>query len=229
VIGRQLAALRHASGLTQEQLAERAQVSVDVIRRLEQGQRRTARFATLHAIAAALDTEVSISFAVRESGSPDSGHDQNGSSPGRDPGSSEMKRRELLRLVTSATAVISLDVSARPDLDRLAAPDSGRLGRADLADFAALNAGLWAAFVMAQNKAEVGPAVWDQARRLTETLRRPQSPAARKRVCALHADSSSSRARSSSTPTATPTPATATPSPRPPPAKPAPWIYGLAP
>jgi len=30
--------------------------------------------------------------------------------------------------------------------------------------------------------------VRDQARRLTETLRRPQSPAARKRVCALHAD-----------------------------------------
>jgi transcriptional regulator with XRE-family HTH domain len=70
VIGRQLAALRHASGLTQEQLAERAEVSVDVIRRLEQGQRRTARFATLHAIAAALDTEVSIGFAVRESGLP---------------------------------------------------------------------------------------------------------------------------------------------------------------
>jgi transcriptional regulator with XRE-family HTH domain len=108
VIGRQLAALRHASGLTQEQLAERARVSVDVIRRLEQGQRRTARFATLYAIAAALDTEVSISFAVRESGSSDSGHDQNGSSRGRNPGSSEMKRRELLRVVTSATAVISL-------------------------------------------------------------------------------------------------------------------------
>jgi transcriptional regulator with XRE-family HTH domain len=188
VIGRQLVALRHASGLTQEQLAERAQVSVDVIRRLEQGQRRTARFATLQAIAAALDTEVSIGFAVRESGSPDSVHDQNGSSRGRDPGSSEMKRRELLHLVTSATAVISLGGLAGPDLDRLAAPASGRLGRADLAEFAALNAGLWAAFVMAQNKAEVGPAVWDQARRLTEMLRRPQSPAARKRVCALHAD-----------------------------------------
>jgi transcriptional regulator with XRE-family HTH domain len=187
VIGRQLAALRHASGLTQEQLAERARVSVDVIRRLEQGQRRTARFATLYAIAAALDTEVSISFAVRESGSSDSGHDQNGSSRGRDPGSSEMKRRELLRVVTSATAVISLGGPAEPDLERLASAP-GRLGRADLADFAALNAGLWAAFVMAQNKAEVGPAVWNQARRLTDALRRPQSTAVRKQVCALHAD-----------------------------------------
>jgi hypothetical protein len=117
-------------------------VSVHVIRRLEQGQRRTARFATLHAIAAALDTEVSISFAVRESGSPDSGHDQNGSSRGRDPGSSDMKRRELLRLVTSATAVISLGGPAEPDFERLAASAPGRLGRVDLADFAALNAGL---------------------------------------------------------------------------------------
>jgi transcriptional regulator with XRE-family HTH domain len=163
VIGRRLAALRHASGLTQEQLAERARVSVDVIRRLEQGQRRTARFATLHAIAAALDTEVSINFARRDSGSPDSSHDLNESSRGRDPGSSEMKRRELLRLVTSATAVISLGGPAEPDLERLATSAAGRIGRADLADFAALNAGLWAAFVMAQNKAEVGPAVWDQA------------------------------------------------------------------
>ena len=150
MIGRQLAALRHASGLTQEQLAERARVSVDVIRRLEQGQRRTARFATLHAIAAALDTEVSISFAVRKPDSSDSGHDQNGSSRGRDPGSSEMKRRELLRLVTSATAVIGLGGSAEPDLERLKASAPGRLGRADLADFAALNAGLWASFVMAR-------------------------------------------------------------------------------
>jgi len=141
VIGRQLAALRHASGLTQEQLAERAQVSVDVIRRLEQGQRQTARFTTLQAIATALDTEVSISFAVRDSGSPDSGHDQNGSSPGRDSGSSEMKRRELLHLVTSATAVIGLGGSVGPDFDRLAASTSSRLGRADLAEFAALNAG----------------------------------------------------------------------------------------
>jgi transcriptional regulator with XRE-family HTH domain len=88
MIGRQIAVLRHANGLTQEQLAERADVSVDVIRRLEQGQRRTARIATLHAIASALDTKVSISFGdhvAAESTPHGRGHGDNESSRSRDP------------------------------------------------------------------------------------------------------------------------------------------------
>jgi transcriptional regulator with XRE-family HTH domain len=190
MIGRQIAALRHASGMTQEQLAERAQVSVDVIRRLEQGQRRTARIATLHAIAAALDTKVSIGFADRsaQESAPDGrGHDENESSRSRNPETSDMNRRELLRLITAATAVIGAS-SADADFDRLTSPSPGRLGRAALADHAAFNAGLWSAFVMAQMKADVAPAAWDQVRRLTDALRRPQATAVRKQLCALSAD-----------------------------------------
>jgi transcriptional regulator with XRE-family HTH domain len=182
--------------LTQEQLAERAQVSVDVIRRLEQGQRKTARLATLHAIAAALDTEVSISFADRLApGSTPPGQDPVPieSSRSRKPESSAMKRRELLRLITAATAVISASAgtvhrSDALDLDRLVAPMSGRLGRAALADLNVLNTGLWVAFAKAQTKADVAPAVWDQIRRLTDALRRPQSTWARRQLCALNAD-----------------------------------------
>lgn len=43
----------------QEQLAERAGLSVDVIRKLEQGRRNSPRLSTLNALASALDTEPS--------------------------------------------------------------------------------------------------------------------------------------------------------------------------
>ncbi|MCU7722261.1 helix-turn-helix domain-containing protein [Actinoplanes sp. KI2] len=195
MIGRQIAALRHANGLTQEQLAERAGVSVDVIRRLEQGQRRTARLATLHAIAAALGCKVSISFAdggAQESTSPGQYRDQNESSRSRDPESSDMKRRELLRLVTAATAVVSASSPAHPaneeDLGRLGASERGRLGRAALGELTTVNASLWTAFVLAPAKADVAPAVWAQVQRLTDVLRRPQSTVVRAMVCALNAD-----------------------------------------
>jgi transcriptional regulator with XRE-family HTH domain len=196
MIGRQIAALRYASGLTQEQLAERAHVSVDVIRRLEQGQRRTARMATLDAIAAALDTRVSIRFAdrvVREStpGAPD--HDLHEDSRSRNDESSDMKRREMLRLIAAATAVIgTLSANGlrpgQPAFDRLTASATGRIRRADLANLTALNTGLWAAFVMAHIKADVAASVWDQIRRLTDALRRPQSTTVRKQVCALNSE-----------------------------------------
>ncbi|MEX2985565.1 helix-turn-helix domain-containing protein [Streptomyces sp. C36] len=54
-IGEQLARLRARRGLTQEDLASRAGVGVDVVRRLEQGVRSTARLATLARLAKALD------------------------------------------------------------------------------------------------------------------------------------------------------------------------------
>lgn len=53
-IGDNLSRMRVQSTLTQEQLAERAEVSVETIRKLEQNIRRSARMDTLHAIARAL-------------------------------------------------------------------------------------------------------------------------------------------------------------------------------
>lgn len=53
-IGARLRALRGRL-LSQRQLAERAEVSVDLVRKLEQGQRNTAALASLHALARALD------------------------------------------------------------------------------------------------------------------------------------------------------------------------------
>lgn len=74
-IGDQLGRLRTQSGLTQEQLAERAQVSVDVIRKLEQGTRSTARIKTLVSLAGALDANVSVLITPRTSLAPLRDHD----------------------------------------------------------------------------------------------------------------------------------------------------------
>lgn len=59
-IGDRIARQRARQKLTQEQLAERANLSVDVVRKLEQGRRQTARLATLNAIARVLDIEPSV-------------------------------------------------------------------------------------------------------------------------------------------------------------------------
>ncbi|MFJ5674440.1 helix-turn-helix domain-containing protein [Streptomyces sp. NPDC093097] len=58
-IGDRIARLRARRRLTQEGLAERAGLSVDIVRKLEQGVRRTARLSTLNSLAAALDVEPS--------------------------------------------------------------------------------------------------------------------------------------------------------------------------
>lgn len=57
-IGERLARLRRMADITQEQLATRSGVSVDVVRRLEQQRKHSARLPTLHALAKGLGTEV---------------------------------------------------------------------------------------------------------------------------------------------------------------------------
>lgn len=57
-LGDRLARLRRLAGLTQEQVAERSGISVDVIRRLEQHRKHSARLPTLHALAGGLGVEL---------------------------------------------------------------------------------------------------------------------------------------------------------------------------
>ncbi|GAA2685838.1 hypothetical protein GCM10010400_57540 [Streptomyces aculeolatus] len=57
-LGRTLRRLRRLASLTQEGLAERSGVSVDVIRHLEQGRKHSARLPTLHALANGLGVEL---------------------------------------------------------------------------------------------------------------------------------------------------------------------------
>ena len=58
-IGDRIGRLRVRRELTQEQLADRANVSVDTVRKLEQNRRLTARLSTLNQLARALDVETS--------------------------------------------------------------------------------------------------------------------------------------------------------------------------
>jgi transcriptional regulator with XRE-family HTH domain len=57
-IGSQLRRLRRLRGLTQEELADRANVSRDLVAKLEQGRRQTARITSLASLAQALNAEL---------------------------------------------------------------------------------------------------------------------------------------------------------------------------
>ncbi|MEW2316541.1 helix-turn-helix domain-containing protein [Streptomyces bauhiniae] len=57
-LGRTLRRLRRLASLTQEELADRSDVSADVIRQLEQGRKHSARLPTLHALANGLGVEL---------------------------------------------------------------------------------------------------------------------------------------------------------------------------
>nr|WP_202514737.1 MULTISPECIES: helix-turn-helix transcriptional regulator [unclassified Streptomyces] len=74
-MGRTLRRLRRLASLTQEELAERAGVSVDVVRQLEQGRKHSARLPTLHALANGLGVELTTLLgdppAVASSGEND--------------------------------------------------------------------------------------------------------------------------------------------------------------
>ncbi|SFX81398.1 helix-turn-helix transcriptional regulator (plasmid) [Streptomyces atratus] len=57
-IGDRIRALREFRDITQEQLAQRASVSVDTIRKLGQGVRESARINTLRGLSRALDVQL---------------------------------------------------------------------------------------------------------------------------------------------------------------------------
>jgi transcriptional regulator with XRE-family HTH domain len=59
-ITQNLPRVRRARGLTQEELAAKSDVSIDVITRLEQGRKHAARWSTLVALADALDVTVAV-------------------------------------------------------------------------------------------------------------------------------------------------------------------------
>jgi transcriptional regulator with XRE-family HTH domain len=69
-IGERVARLRRQRHLTQAELAERAAVSVDLVRKLEQNQRRTTTLRSLQRLATALDVQVSALLDGPSPGDP---------------------------------------------------------------------------------------------------------------------------------------------------------------
>ena len=106
-VGDRVRVARRFQNLSQEQLAERAGVHVDTIRKLEQGQRQTARVSTLGALARALDVPT---IALLE-GVPEWTREQN-------PGLLAV-RRALVPASDFMPGVRSDPEDAPPDLDVL--------------------------------------------------------------------------------------------------------------
>lgn len=132
-IGENIARLRSLSGLTQEELAERAGVSVDLIRRLEQGNRQTALIGSLYKIANGLDVPLSVLLSQQPVFSPPE-TDELPSEAGPIEG-----LRQLLQPVAAGLAPPATpDVGTLPELQR-ASRDAWRLYQAgQLAEVALL-------------------------------------------------------------------------------------------
>ena len=88
-IGYQLRRLRRLRGLTQEALADRANVSRDLVAKLEQGRRHTARISSLASLARALDVE--LSALVRSATPAPENTPRRGDELGREGGSAMPK------------------------------------------------------------------------------------------------------------------------------------------
>jgi hypothetical protein len=103
----------------------------------------------------------------------------------------DMNRRELLRLMSMAGALLAVPhVEDQLDGERLndVARRMGRLDTATVDQYAALNARLWSDFASSTSKAATFPSVRNQLSVLVGALRRSPGPTMRQRLCALAAD-----------------------------------------
>jgi transcriptional regulator with XRE-family HTH domain len=130
-IGYQLRRLRRLRGLTQEELADRANVSRDLVAKLEQGRRQTARITSLASLACALDVELSVLVkrggdgpAIRERAPTMAAASGLVTGEQGRPEIDDMNRRELLRLLAIAGAS-SATLGAGVDWDRPTRLDAG--------------------------------------------------------------------------------------------------------
>ncbi|MGW4412459.1 hypothetical protein ACWEJ6_51285 [Nonomuraea sp. NPDC004702] len=101
-----------------------------------------------------------------------------------------MKRRELLRLFTVASAVLAApQTTDTVDLDRLASAErTGRIDTETVNQYETLNTHLWQVFVLASVKNKVYPLVRDHLATLVNSLRRSAAGADHLRLCALAGD-----------------------------------------
>ena len=209
-IGYQLRRLRRLRGLTQEELADRANVSRDLVGKLEQGRRQTARITSLVSLACALDVELSALF-TRGTPVPETIARPSDRRPGdgaaiREPATAmtaasglvkgeqryaeidDMNRRELLRLLAIAGASIAA-FGACVDWDRLDhAARKACLDAATANEYAALNAQLWHIFAASQTKSATFPVVNSQLGVLIHAFPQANGSATRQRLCCLIAD-----------------------------------------
>jgi len=209
-IGYQLRRLRRLRGLTQEELADHANVSRDLVAKLEQGRRQTARITSLVSLARALDVEVSA-LVTRAMPVPETIARRSDRRPGDGPAIrkrattmtaasglvkgeqgypeiDDMNRRELLRLLAIAGGSLAA-LGAGVDWDRLDhAARTACLDAATADEYASLNAQLWHIFAASQTKSVTFPVVNSQLGVLINAFPQANGSAMRRRLCGLIAD-----------------------------------------
>lgn len=92
-----LAQLRHDRGWTQEMLAGYAGLSREMVRKLEQGMRKSARLSTLDALARALNVPVGVLLADNPDAEPGAGRPRSANMAGNAAQESDPERPTLLR------------------------------------------------------------------------------------------------------------------------------------
>ncbi|MCO6010091.1 helix-turn-helix domain-containing protein [Actinoallomurus purpureus] len=126
-IGDRLKVARRHAEQTQEQLAERSGVNVDTIRKLEQGQRQSARVSTMNALANALGIETSaLLFGVAEQ------------EPARQDPNIKRIRKALAPVHDFAPAVDHAEEDEAPDVTTLRRGIEDAWGNYHAGDFVAL-------------------------------------------------------------------------------------------
>ena len=173
--------------MTQEELADLANVSRDLVGKLEQGRRQTARLSSLVSLAAALDVELSA-LVTRAAPVAETIAERGDRRPDDGPEIDDMNRRELLRLLAIAGASLAA-LGAGVDWDRLShVARTACLEAAVVDEYAALNSELWHIYAASQTKSVILPLANRQLDVLINVLPQANSLAVRQRLCGLIAD-----------------------------------------
>ncbi|GGS59478.1 helix-turn-helix domain-containing protein [Actinokineospora fastidiosa] len=178
---------REQMGYTQESFGAAVGVEFSTVGRWERGD-LTPQPYRRHRIAKALDVSLDELGALL---TPPRQTSTVAAVPPDPAEADDMNRRDLLRLFSMTGALLGLpaDEAALGDVDRLAgAAHTGMVDTIGTAEFAQLNSHLWRVFVLSPTKAQVLPLARAQLDVLTDSLRRPQTPAIRRRLCELTAD-----------------------------------------
>lgn len=185
-----LAGRRKSLGYSQEQLAAEVGVDRTTVGRWERGQTnpqpciRTRLCQALRITAGELDTLITTGPDHKMPfPAPHDAPTATAAEPFQDltGDPDDMHRRELLRVLSVATVAVAMP-------GEVSVTESGRLGAADIEQYAAFNAHLWQVYGMSAAKRPVYPMVRRQLATLTGQLGNSQPGAMHRRLCALACD-----------------------------------------
>lgn len=183
----QLAGRRKAMGYSQETLAALLRVDRSTVVRWERGEVAPQPYlrpklaklldVSAHELAALLELEETPIVTA----SPVSAVPVTPPPSDLDAIDDDMNRRELLRLLSTAGALIAVPELASALNTERATPEA-------VADYERLNPQLWQAFSLSQSKRAMYPIVRQQLGLLTAALRRPHNEMTHRRLCVLAGD-----------------------------------------